>query len=90
MRPTGMSPISWRGAPQTGAGPSDTTRDEQMDLDMVKEDLMHLTVPIPYTRDEDIPIRMHHHTSGGGGLLTQLVCKVAQVVACYSEHQHDD
>lgn len=50
-----MSPISRRGAPQIGIGPSGTARDEEMDLDMVEESLMQLTILIPYSRDEDIP-----------------------------------
>ena len=90
MRPTDMSSISWRGAPQTGAGSSNTARDEEMDLDMVEESLMQLTILIPYTRDEDIPVRMRHHTSGGGGRFTRLLRKVARVVVYYSEHHHDE
>ena len=61
-----MSLISQRGAPQIGIGLNYTTRDEETDLDLVEESLMQLTIPIPYTRDEDIPIRMRRHTSGGG------------------------
>ena len=40
MRLAGMSLISWRGAPQTGTGPSGTARDEEMNLDTVEESLM--------------------------------------------------
>ena len=76
-RLVGMSLISQRGAPWIGTGPSSTARDKQTDLDMVKEDLTQLTVLIPYTRDEDIPIHMCHHTGGGGGRFTQLLRKVA-------------
>ena len=59
-------------------------------LDLVEEDLIQLMVMILYTRDEDIPIYMHRHTGGGGSHFTRLLCKVAQVIACYSEHHHDD
>ena len=65
-----MSLISWTGAPQTNACPSGTTRDEETDLDLVEESLMQLTIPIPYTRDEDIPVRMRRHTSSGGSRFT--------------------
>ena len=61
-----------------------------MDLDLVEESLMQLTIPIPYTRDEDIPIHMRRHTGSGGGRFTQLLCKVAHVVVCYSKHHHDE
>ena len=59
-------------------------------LDLVEEDLIQLTVPIPYTWDEDIPLCMRHHTSGGRGRFTRLLCKVARAILCYSEHHHDD
>ena len=65
-----MSLISQRGAPQTGASPSGTAKDEETDLDLVEESLMQLTIPILYTRDEDTPVRMRHHTSGGGSRFT--------------------
>ena len=90
IQPMGMSLIQRRGAPRTGAGPSDTTRDDQSDLDHVEEDLIYLTVPIPYIRDEDIPICMRRHIGSGGGRFTRLLRKVARAVACYSEHHHDD
>ena len=71
-------------------GPSGTTKDDQSYLDHVVEDLIHLMVPIPYTRDEDILVHMRRHTGGGRGRFTRLLRKVAWVVACYSEHHHDD
>jgi hypothetical protein len=77
MRPVGMSLISQRRAPWTVIGPSGITKDEHTDLDMVKEDLMQLTISMPYTREEDIPIRMRHHIVGGGGRFTRLLCKFA-------------
>ena len=85
-----MSLISERGAPQIGVGPSGTAKDEEMDLDLVEELLMQLTISIPYTRDEDILIRMCRHTSGGRSHFTQLFHKIAHVVVCYSEHHHDE
>lgn len=85
-----MSPISCKGALRTGAGPSSMARGDQSDFDLVEKDLIQLTVPILYTRDEDIPIRMRHHTEGGRGRFTRLLHKVARVVACYSDHHHDD
>ena len=66
-----MSPISRRGALRIGVGPIGTTGNEHGDpLDLVEEDLIQLTVPIPCTRDEDIPLHMHRHTSGGRGHFT--------------------
>ena len=51
--------------------PSGTVESEQGDtLDLLEEDLIQLTVLVPYTRDEDIPMRMRRHTDGGGGLFT--------------------
>jgi phenolic acid decarboxylase len=85
-----MSLISRRGAPQTGTSSSDTARDEEIDLDLVEESLMQLTMPVPYTRDEDISIRMRHHNSRGETHFTRLFRKIAHTVVCYSEHHHDE
>lgn len=71
-------------------GPSGIAGDDETALDMVEESLMQLTMSVPYTRHEDIPIRMCRHTSGGGSRFTRLFRKVARVVACYSEHHHDE
>ena len=60
-----MSPLTRRGAPHLVAGPSGTTSDDETDVDVAEESLMQLTMPVPLTRDEDIPICMCHHTSGG-------------------------
>ena len=65
-----MSPLTCRGAVHTGAGPSGTTSDDETTLDLVEKSLMQLTIPVPYTRDEDIPIQMRRHTSGGGSRFT--------------------
>ena len=85
-----MSPLTWRGATHRGAGPSGTTGDDEIALDLVEESLMQLTVSVPYTRDEDISLRMRRHTSGGGSRFTRLFRKIARVVACYSKHHHDE
>ena len=86
-----MSPISRRGVQRIGVEPSGTVESEQGDtLDLLEEDLIQLTVLVPYTRDEDIPMRMRRHTDSGGGRFTRLLRKVAWVVMCYSEHHHDD
>ena len=84
-----MSPLVRRGATQGGAGPSSTTG-EDTDLDEVEESLTQLTIGIPLTRDDDIPIRMRCHASGGGSRFVRLFRKVARAVVCYSEHHHDD
>ena len=52
--------------------------------------MTQLTISVPLTRDEDIPVCMHRHASGGGGRFAQLFRKVARAVVCYSEHHHDD
>ena len=65
LRPAGMSPLVQRGAAQGGAGPSGTAG-EDTDLDEVEESLTQLTIFVPLTTDEDIPIRMCRHASGGG------------------------
>ena len=49
-----------------------------------------VSMVIPYTWDEDIPLRMRRHTDSGGDRFTQLLRKVAQVIVFYSEHHHDD
>ena len=51
---------------------------------------MQLTVSVPYTRDEDIPLRMRRHTSGGESRFMRLFRKIARTVACYSEHHVDE
>ena len=84
-----MNPLVWRGAAQGGASPSGTTG-EDTDLDEVEESLTQLTIFVPLTRDEDIPVRMHRHASGGGSRFTRLFHKVARAMVCYSEHHHDD
>ena len=76
-----MSPLIWRGATHTSAGPSGTAGDDETTLDLVEESLMQLTVSIPYTKDEDIPIWMCRHTSGGRCRFTRLFRKITSVVA---------
>ena len=61
-----MSLLVWRGAAHGGAGPSGTAGDYDIDLDEVEESLTQLTIFVPLTRDEDIPVRMRRHASGGG------------------------
>ena len=85
-----MSLLTRRGAAHSVAGPSGTTGDNETTLDLVEELLMQLTVFVPYTRDEDIPIRMCRHTNGGRSCFTRIVCKIAHVVSCYNEHHHDE
>ena len=84
-----MSPLVRRGATQGGAGPSGTIG-EDIALDEVEESLTQLTISIPLTRDEDIPVRMRRHASGGGSRFSRLFCKVARAIVRYSEHHHDD
>ena len=85
-----MSLLTRRGATHSGAGLSGTAGDDETALDLVEESLMQLTMSVPYTRDEDIPIHMRRHTSGGGSRFTQLFHKIARVLTCYSEHHHDE
>ena len=89
LRPAGMSPLVWRGAPHGGAGPCGTA-DEDTDLDKVGESLTQLMIGVPLTRDDDIPIRMRRHASGGGSRFARLFRKVARAVVCYSEYHHGD
>ena len=60
-----MSSLVRRGATQGGAGPSGTAG-EDTDLEKVEESLTQFTIYVPLTRDEDIPVRMRRHASGGG------------------------
>ena len=85
-----MSPLVRRGASQGGASPSGTVGEYDTDLDEVEESLTQLTIYVPLTRDEDIPVRMRRHASGGGSRFSRLFRKVARAVVCYSEHHHDD
>jgi hypothetical protein len=85
-----MSPFVRRGALQGGAGPSDTAGEYDTDLDEVEESLTQLTISVPLTRDEDIPVCMCRHASGGGSQFARLFRKVARAAVCYSEHHHDD
>ena len=76
VRPAGMSPIQHQGELRVGAGLSGIIGGKQGDtLDLLEEELIQLTVPILYTRDEDIPMSMRRHTRRDGGcfmwLLTQ-------------------
>ena len=84
-----MSPLVWRGASQGGAGPSGTAS-KDTNLDEVEESLTQLTIGVPLTRDDDIPICMRRHASGGESRFARLFRKVARAVVCYSEHHHDD
>ena len=72
-----MSPLVRRGASQEGAGPSGTAGEYDIDLDEVEESLTQLTISVPLTRDEDIPVWMRHHASGGGSRFARLLRKVA-------------
>ena len=65
-----MSPLTRRGATHAVAGPSGTASDYDTDLDVVEESLTQLMISVPLTRDEDIPICMRCHTSGGGSRFT--------------------
>ena len=85
-----MSLLVRRGASHGGAGPSGTAGEYDTDLDEVEESLTQLTIGVPLTRDDDIPIRMRRHASGGGSRFARLFRKVARAVVCYSEHHHDD
>jgi hypothetical protein len=85
-----MSSLVQRGASQGGAGPSGTTGEYDTDLDEVEELLTQLTIFFPLTRDEDIPVCMRRHASGGSSQFSRLFCKVTRVVVYYSEHHHDD
>jgi hypothetical protein len=89
LQPARMSPLVRRGAVQGGVGPSGTAG-EDTDLDEVEESLTQFTIVVPLTRDDDIPIRMRHHASGGSSRFARLFRKVARAVVCYSEHHHDD
>lgn len=60
-----MSSLMRRGATHLVAGFSGTAGEDETTLDLVEESLMQLTMSVPYTRDENIPIRMCRHTSGG-------------------------
>lgn len=90
LRPAGMSLLTQRGVTHSGAGPSGTVGDYETDLDEVEESLTQLTILVPLTRDEDIPVCMRRHTSGGRSRFARLFRKVARAVVCYSEHHHDD
>ena len=90
MRPADMSLLSRRGVSHIGVGPSGTARDEETNLDLVKESLMQLTMSVPYTKDEDILVRMRCHTSGGGSRFTRLFRKITRVVVFYSENHPDE
>ena len=90
LRPAGMSPLVRRGASQGGVGPGGTVGEYDTDLDEVEESLTQLTISVPLTRDEDIPVHMRCHASGGSSHFARLFCKVAQAIICYSEHHHDD
>ena len=86
-----MSPITRRGVLRIGAGSSGMAGSEKgHTLDLLEEDHIQMMVPVPYTRDEDIPMHMRQHTNDGRGRFTRLLYKVAQVVLCYNEHHHDD
>lgn len=76
LRPAGMSLLVRRGASQGGVGPSGTAGKYDTDLDEVEESLTQLMITIPLTGDEDIPIHMHRHASGGGSRFSRLFRKV--------------
>ena len=60
-----MSPLVQMGVVHGGVGLSGTAGDYDTDLDEVEESLTQLTIYVPFTRDEDIPVRMRCHASGG-------------------------
>ena len=66
LRLAGMSPLVQRGVVQGGAGPSGTRGEYDIDLDEVEELLTQFMIFVILTRDEDIPVRMRRHASGGG------------------------
>ena len=66
LRPVTMSSFLQRGVAHGGASLSGTTGDYYTDMDEVEELLTQLTISIPLTRDEDIPVCMRCHANGGG------------------------
>ena len=59
-------------------------------LDLLEEDLNHLTMAVLFTRQEEIPVRLQRHTTGVRGRFARVLRKVSRAIVCYSENHHDE
>ena len=59
-------------------------------LDLLEEDLNHLTVVVSFTRQYEIPVCLQRYTIGAEGRSARVLQKVAHAIVYYSEHHHDE
>lgn len=59
-------------------------------LDNVEEGLTRMTVAIPMTHLDDIPLHMPRHIVGARSSFSVLLKKVAWVIVYYIDHHHHD
>ena len=55
-------------------------------LTELEEKLEWLTLDIPDTVIDDLPMRYQRHTRGVPGCFSRLLHRVAQAIMCYHEH----
>ena len=81
-----MSPITRRAGTRDMMVYHSKAEEELEDLE---ENLQHLIVGIPDVTIDDLPRHYQRHNVGVSGWFSKLLCRVAQVIACYHE-QHED
>ena len=52
----------------------------------MEENLERLTLEIPNSSIDDLPMRYQRHTTGVPGRFSRLLHRVVRVVMCYHEH----
>ena len=78
-RPGGASPLDRRAGARFVPQGDDVTRE-------LEENLERLTLDIPDTSIDDLPLRYQRPTVGVLGRFSRLLCRVAWAVMCYHEH----
>ena len=83
QRPANLRPFERRHPVAPVPSPQDTAAESLAELE---QDLERLTVDIPKTTIDDIPIRHQRYVVAVPGPFRRFLCKVARAVVSYREH----
>ena len=82
-RPANLRPFERRHPVAPVPAPQDAAAESLAELE---QDLERLTVDIPETTIDNIPIRLQHYVVAVPGPFRRFLCKVARAVVSYREH----
>ena len=83
QRPANLRPFERRHPVASVPAPQDAAAESLAELE---QDLERLTVDIPETTIDDIPIRLQRYVVAVPGPFRRFLCKVARAVVSYREH----